>query len=273
MNLGAQVVSTQKPDYGIDAPGVRRGMFIAGVGGTLLFVAGALANAFGMASSGTASQISSGLAILGGLIAVYGLFMGGYMTYGSRIGKLRTREGLLDQLAELRPWEGNEAVLDVGCGRGLMLIGAAKRLVAGTGGVAVGIDLWRTQDQSANSAAAALENARREGVADRARIDTGDARALPYPDGSFDMVLSHWVVHNLEPAADRVKALDEMLRVLRPGGVLALADIASIAQYREHLQSRGVVQLRFQDGGLEARIMGVLSGGSYRPQALLAVKP
>ena len=259
MNLGVQVVSTLKPDYGIDAPGVRRGMFIAGVGGTLIFVAGALANAFGMASSGTASQISSGLAILGGLIAVYGLFMGGYMTYGSRIGKLRTREGLLDQLAELRPWEGNEAVLDVGCGRGLMLIGAAK--------------LWRTQDQSANSAAAALENARREGVADRARIDTGDARALPYPDGSFDMVLSHWVVHNLEPAADRVKALDEMLRVLRPGGVLALADIASIAQYREHLQSRGVVQLRFQDGGLEARIMGVLSGGSYRPQALLAVKP
>mgnify|MGYP000745263105 CR=1 FL=1 len=110
-------------------------------------------------------------------------------------------------------------------------------------------------------------------AASTATIDTGDARALPYPDGSFDVVLSHWVVHNLEPAADRVKALDEMLRVLRPGGVLALADIASIAQYREHLQSRGVVQLRFQDGGFEARMMGVLSGGSYCPQALLAVRP
>jgi ubiquinone/menaquinone biosynthesis C-methylase UbiE len=96
---------------------------------------------------------------------------------------------------------------------------------------------------------------------------------LPYADASFDLVLSHWVVHNLEPAADRLKALDEMLRVLRPGGVLALADIACIAQYREHLQARGDVQLRFMDGGLEARIMGVLSGGSYRPQALLAIRP
>jgi arsenite methyltransferase len=158
-------------------------------------------------------------------------------------------------------------------GRGLMVIGAAKRLVAGQHGHAVGIDMWRAEDQSANTPAAAQQNARIEGVADRVRIDTGDARALPYADGIFDVVLSHWVVHNLEPAADRLKALDEMLRVLRPGGVLALADIACFAQYREHLRARGVVQLRFLDGGFEARVMGVLSGGSYRPQALLAIRP
>ena len=263
----------RKPDYGIDAPGVRLGMFIAGVGGAVFAALVALAQRLGMFGEGTASQVAGVLTMLAALVAVYGLYMGGYMTYGSRIGKLRTRDSLLDQVAELRPWRGNESVLDVGCGRGLMVIGAAKRLVAGQRGAAVGIDLWRTEDQSANSPAAAMDNAHIEGVADRVRIDTGEARTLPYSDGSFDVVLSHWVVHNLEPAADRLKALDEMLRVLRPGGVIALADIACFEQYREHLRSHGVIRLRFLDGGLEARVMGVLSGGSYRPQALLAVRP
>jgi hypothetical protein len=63
------------------------------------------------------------------------------------------------------------------------------------------------------------------------------------------------------------------LRVLRPGGVLVLADIACIAEYRAHLSSKMLTQLRFLDGGLEALVMGVLSGGSYRPQALLACRP
>lgn len=273
MSIGTQVVSTPQPDYGIDAPGIRRGMFIASVGGALLAAVAASVNGFGLLGAGTASTVASVLTVLGVLVAAYGLYMGGYMTYGSRIGKLRTRDRLLDQVAELRPWRGDEAVLDVGCGRGLMVIGAAKRLVAGQQGSAVGIDLWRKEDQSANSPAAATDNARIEGVADRVRIDTGDARALPYADGSFDVLLSHWVVHNLDSAKDRLKVLDEMLRVLRPGGVLVLADIACFAQYRQHLKARGVTHLRFQDGGLEARVMGVLSGGSYRPQALLAVRP
>jgi len=272
VSTGAHATQAVEPDYGIDAPGVRRGMFIAGGGGAVLAVMAAVAQGFGLIGAGKASNIATGLGILGLLVASYGLFMGGYMTYASRVGKLRTRDRLLGQVAKLRPWRGGESVLDIGCGRGLMLIGAAKRLVAGPTGVAVGIDLWRAEDQRANTAAAAMDNARIEGVADRVRIDTGDARALPYADGSFDVVLSHWVVHNLEPAEDRLRALDEMLRVLRPGGVIALADIACIAEYREHLQSRGVTHLRFLGGGFEARVMGVLSGGSYRPQALLALR-
>ena len=104
------------------------------------------------------------------------------------------------------------------------------------------------------------------------RIDTGDARQLPYPDGSFDAVLSHWVVHNLPDANDRQRALDEMLRVLRPGGVLVLADIAFIGEYRSYLSSKGFMRLQFDNGGAEAAIMGALSGGSYRPQALIGVR-
>ena len=64
-----------------------------------------------------------------------------------------------------------------------------------------------------------------------------------------------------------------MLRVLRPGGVLALADIAEVTAYQEHLQARGVSRLQFFDGGVGSRVMSLLSGGSFRPQSLIAVRP
>lgn len=261
MNSNGTSPVAGKPDYGIDAPGVRRGMFLAGCAG--------VAVAIGARFAGWLGGLSLWISGLAALVAAYGLFMGFYMTYGSRIGKLRTRETLLDLASALRPWNGSETVLDVGCGRGLMLVGAARRLKTGQ---AVGIDLWCAEDQADSSPEAAQANAYREGVSDRIRIDTGDARQLPYPDGSFDAVLSHWVVHNLPNANDRQRALDEMLRVLRPGGVLVLADIANIGEYRTYLSSKGLTQLQCDNGGAEAAIMGALSGGSYRPQALIGVR-
>lgn len=262
MNPNNETLRECVPDYGIDAPGVRRGMLIAGFGG---FGVALLVGVVGVPVS-----VAKWISVLGFIVAAYGLFMGTYMTYGSRIGKLRTCEKLLDMAAVLRPWSGEEMVLDVGCGRGLMLVGAARRLKTGQ---AVGVDLWRVEDQAGNSPEAAHANARCEGVADRVRIDTGDARRLPYSDASFDVVLSHWVVHNLQEASDRLLALDEMLRVLRPGGIIVLADIANIAEYHAHLLSKGVTKLRTLTGGAEAAIMSALSGGSYRPQALLALHP
>ncbi len=250
-----------RPDYGIDAPGVRRGMLLAGCAGVTV--------AIGARFTGWLGSFAPWISGLGFVVAAYGLFMGSYMTYGSRIGKLRAREKLLGLASALRPWNGSEAVLDVGCGRGLMLVGAARRLKTGQ---AVGIDLWRAEDQADNSPTAAQANAHIEGVSDRIRIDTGDARQLPYPDGSFDAVLSHWVVHNLPDANDRQRALDEMLRVLRPGGVLVLADIANIGEYQTYLSSKGFTHLQFDNGGAEAAIIGALSGGSYRPQALIGVR-
>ena len=239
-------------------------MFSAGAGGALLVLVGMLVAA---RSTGALALIANVGVGVGALAALYGAGMGAYMTYGSRVGKLRTRERLLDMAQTLGAWTGSERVLDVGCGRGLLLVGAARRLPTGT---AVGVDLWRAEDQAGNSPDAALENARREGVADRVRVETGDARALPNADASFDAVLSHWVVHNLPSDADRVRALDEMCRVLRPGGVLVLADIAHLSEYCAHLAARGVSDVRVLDGGWEARVMGLLSGGSYRPQALVA---
>jgi hypothetical protein len=51
--------------------------------------------------------------------------------------------------------------------------------------------------------------------------------------------------------------------------VLVPADIAHIAEYRDHVARTGLADLRLDTGGLEARIIGALSGGTFRPQALI----
>src|SRR5262249_35156145 len=122
------------------------------------------------------------------------------MVFGSKVLKLRLRERLLDQI----PWRGDEQVLDVGCGRGLMLIGAAKRLKTGK---AVGVDLWQTEDQSGNSPDTTRANAVAENVTERIEIKTGDARHLPFEAGCFDVVVSSWALHNIYQRAGRDEAL------------------------------------------------------------------
>jgi len=152
--------------------------------------------------------------------------------HSSREGKLALREQLLDQLA----LKGDEKVLDVGCGRGLLAIGAAKRL---KNGKVTGIDLWNPEELSGNSAEAARENAKTEGVADRVRFDTVDARKLVYPDGFFDAVISSNALHTLADDGERGQALKEMLRVLKPGGRLVIFDTAETGYYAEVLRECG----------------------------------
>jgi SAM-dependent methyltransferase len=143
-------------------------------------------------------------------------------------GKLRSWERELDR-AGLR---GDEQLLDLGCGRGAVLIAAARRLPAGH---AVGADLW-TGDQSGNRPEATLANAAAAGVADRVEVHTADITALPFPDDSFDVVTSAMAIHNIASPAGRYRALDEAMRVLRPGGQLLIADPWPMARmYAAHL--------------------------------------
>lgn len=132
-----------KPNYGIDAPGLVRFFFIAGAVALVLFIGALLSSIFGQIPKIIVSALF-------GLAATYLLGMGCFMPYGSKVMKLKDREKLLN----LVQWSGNELVLDVGCGRGLMLVGAAKRLAKGK---AIGIDLWHQHDQANNSAAAVLQ--------------------------------------------------------------------------------------------------------------------
>jgi ubiquinone/menaquinone biosynthesis C-methylase UbiE len=221
-------MATSRPraNYGIDAPNIIRTMgllALALIGGGLVLQA--------ISRSGSAtSRLGVTLMWPGASFGVTALLM----LASSRFGKQRARDRLLDRLA-LR---GNEMVLDVGCGHGLMLLGAAKRLPSGN---AVGIDLWSQADQHANSAAATIANAVAEGVSDRVTVRDGDMRQLALEDASFDVVVSSLAIHNVPSGAERLSSIREIARVVRPGGRVAILDIAHVGDYARELRKAGFV--------------------------------
>jgi ubiquinone/menaquinone biosynthesis C-methylase UbiE len=167
------------------------------------------------------------------------------------------------------PWRGDEAVLDVGCGRGLLLIGAAKRL---TTGKATGIDLWQGEDLAGNSPQATLANAEAEGVADRVEIQTGDARKLPFADASFDVVVSNAALHNIYKGEERRGAVREIARVLKPGGRFIIADIRNLAEYATVLQAEGFAKVNQTCSKILAILLQVLTFGSLKPGTVTGQK-
>jgi arsenite methyltransferase len=216
-----------RPNYGLDAPGVVRNIAVIGAALALL---GVLSNF--VPSTGALAWLRPAQGMFWSP-AIFLLGTAGAMVWGSRVGKLRFRDRVLDAI----PWRGDEHVLDVGCGHGLMLIGAAKRLTTGR---AIGIDLWQKEDQAGNSPEATMANARLEGVADRVEVKDGDARTIPFADASFDVVLSSWALHNIYDPEQRAVAVREIARVLKPGGRAALVDIRYTTQYAEVLTAAGL---------------------------------
>jgi arsenite methyltransferase len=151
-----------------------------------------------------------------------------------------------------------------------MLVGAARRL---TTGWATGVDIWAAKDQSANVTFAPVENARLAGVADRVTIATADMRELPFPDGSFDVVLSSWVVHNVDEEAERARALREIVRVLRPSGVILLTDIVNRDEYSKAFKSMGLWDVRVVVlSALKDRFLSTVSFGAFQPATVFARK-
>jgi ubiquinone/menaquinone biosynthesis C-methylase UbiE len=114
---------------------------------------------------------------------------------------------------------------------------AAQHLTTGR---AVGVDLWRSVDQSGNSVEATQRNAIAEGVADRVELHTGDMTALPLEDNTFDVVVSSLAIHNISGSSGREKAVHEAVRVLRPGGRLLIADIRATGQHQAQLAKLGM---------------------------------
>jgi cyclopropane fatty-acyl-phospholipid synthase-like methyltransferase len=104
-----------------------------------------------------------------------------------------------------------QRLLDVGCGFGRPAIRFAQRTEADV----LGINVSEEQIRTAKSLAAEA------GVSDRARFEIANANCLPYPESSFDAV---WAVETLMYLPDRLTALQEICRVLVPGGIFVLSD-------------------------------------------------
>jgi hypothetical protein len=146
-----------KANYGIDAPRVVRNLALGAAASSLL------GRSLYRVLRSRHSSFAAAFLTVGLSNGVLCLLAATAMVLSSKVGKLRERERLLGSI----PWRGDEVVLDVGCGRGLLLIGAAKRLTSGS---AVGVDIWHSEDQSGNTPEATLRNARAEGVEDRWRL-------------------------------------------------------------------------------------------------------
>ena len=214
-----------KPNYGIDAPEVMRNFLRVG---SITIAAGLLIllfNPFGI----TGSVIGFGLCALGLVSLTPGLIMVGYA--------LRGKFSYRDYMLSLIDWQGNESVLDVGTGRGLLMIGAAKRL---TTGKAVGIDIWNAEDLSGNAIENTLRNAELENVEGKIEVKSEDARQMSFADCSFDVVLSTYCLHNIEDEQERSIACREIARVLKPGGTALISDYIPTGNYAKAFAAAGL---------------------------------
>lgn len=228
--------TTPPPDYGIDAPrAVSLLIFLSAIG----IGSAALLYGFGLIHHPLILVATIALAV----VAADLLLVAAAMLWYSRTGKMHQRDRLLDTIA----WRGDEHVLDVGCGRGLLLLGAAQRLTTGT---AVGVDIWSKIDLSGNRPEATLENARRAGVAERVEVRDADAQQLPFADASFDAIVSSLVLHNIPSDEGRRQAVREIARVLKPGGRVAVLDLRHTADYIRVLRQCGLSDARRERANL-----------------------
>ena len=220
----AATLREHRGDYGFDAP--LQGLAPTGTGGLLIAALAGIHRQRGRRRVALAESVASAM-----LLASFSIYL-----HTTRRGKFDVWAEVLCDL-DLR---GDEHALDMGCGRGAVMTMLARLVPHGK---VVGLDLW-TSDQSGNHADATQRNLVAEGVSEWSELRTGDMLAMPFPDGSFDLVVSSMAIHNVDERnirnhRRRLRAVDEAVRVLKPGGRLVIADFWS-SVYATHLRQQGL---------------------------------
>ncbi len=174
-----------------------------------------------------------------GLISLAFVALGYALNWFNTTGQLQVREQILDSLQ----LQGSERVLSLSHDLG---IAVAKRLKSGK--------VISLGDTEANEAA--RETAKHAALSDKIRFESGDVtKKLSYPDANFDTVISSRALAHLDPA----QAVKELLRVLKPSGLLTIHEIGDTAAYerllRESSLSDIVVSPTTLPFGLGGRIL------------------
>jgi ubiquinone/menaquinone biosynthesis C-methylase UbiE len=165
-----------------------------------------------------------------------------------------------------------QPTLDVGCGRGLVLLKMAlgkKRIGSGLNTAkSYGIDLFIQGDQSGNAPEVTFDNAAALGLLDMVALHTASmTEILPFQDNSFGVVTASLSVHNVNTEGRR-KTMKEIVRVCQAGGKVIMVDLAGYVKgYQAELLAAGWTDVEVGFGG--ARVMF----GLWPCQVLNATKP
>ena len=157
--------------------------------------------------------------------------------HASRRGKFRVWSRALGDLH----LDGSEQVLDLNCGRGAVTTLVAARL---TTGKVLGVDSWARRSMLVSKRGGsedqiARQNGVIEDVADRVEFKQGDIRDLAVDGNHYDLVVSGMGISNLPTPEERQTAIDEAVRVTKPGGRLLIADVRHTDRYVARLRDLG----------------------------------
>ena len=202
--------------------------------------------------------------VLGVILLICGVFWHISMSPVTNLAKLKALEdNFLDRLRTV--WDGKGKVLDIGTGRGRLAISVASHFPETQ---VTGVDTWTKMWKAfGQTKAGAEKNAKLAKVGNRCIFQYGNALDLPFQDGEFSLVVSSSAFHEIN-VPDRTIPLKEAVRVLSPGGTLAICDWFSIRSYKvnnvpellQKVQQLGVEDVKFttfKELGLD---LGWLSG-------------